>query len=605
MTRTGLRVVRPATAWAATVTVFMWASAVSAASYHSALDLLNPTNRLFYGISVAGSASHLIVGAPDADPFANGDQTGQAVVYDATTGAVLHVLDDPMPEVPPASSEYGIAVAAIGGSVMVGAPLTDLVANDAGAVYVYDAASGALQRTISNPDAALWSNFGWSMAVRGSDLVIGAPGSFYPGLTSPGAVYLIDPSNGATLRSYTPLVPQSAFGFAVAVAGSNIVVGAPYDSTLGDTVGAAYLIDGDTGAVLQSFANPDPDAFDGFGWAVAAVGNTLLIGAYGDDNAATDGGAVYQFDATTGALLHTFTEPTPGFNHGFGYAIASLGTDVVIGNFRGHRAYLFDGVSGALEFTFTPPIDPNQRVDDYGFGSTLAVVGDQVFVGAPYEEVGPNQGSAYLFDPCGNGVRTVREHCDDGNTVGGDGCPATCSFCEAGPDAGCRAAGAGLSFLGLKRPGTDRNKDQLKWKWKARTGTLPADLGDPTAGDRYALCVYDRTDATPRLRDDLVMADGTCAGQPCWSPLGGGGFKHGNKDRLPSGIKRATLKAKASGAATLVVKGKGQRLSLDALPVEGPVRVELHRAGAAHVCWGANYSQPDSNGTTVYQGHSD
>src|SRR5262245_23706985 len=82
------------------------APAARAASYHSALDLQNPTDRLFFGIAVAGSASHLAVGAPDATPFATGDQTGQAVIYDAASGAILHVIDDPMPKVPAASTEF-------------------------------------------------------------------------------------------------------------------------------------------------------------------------------------------------------------------------------------------------------------------------------------------------------------------------------------------------------------------------------------------------------------------------------------------------------------------------------------------------------------------
>src|SRR5215470_7260332 len=463
MTRSGTSLLSRSLVRTAAMAIAVAAPPALAVSYHSAFDLQNPTDRLFYAVSSAGSATHLVIGAPDATPFASGDQTGQVAVYDATTGALLHLLDDPMPKVPAASTEFGIAVAAIGSTVAVGAPATDMpLADDAGAVHVYDGNTGALQRTIGNPDPTSRLNFGWSLAVRGTDLVVGAPGSF-PTIVSSGAVYVVDAASGATLSTFVPPVPPSGFGFAVAVAGPNLVVGAPYDSTLANEAGAAYLIDGTNGAIVHAFANPTPDALDHFGWSVGVAGNTVLVGAYSDDTAAVDAGAVYQFDATTGVLLRTFTEPVPAFDRGFGYAVTGLGADVVAGNYRGNRAYLFDASSGALRFTFTSPLVTDPEFSKYGFGSTLAAVGDRLLAGHPYDETGPHLGAAYLFDPCGNGVRTVREHCDDGNSVGGDGCPATCSFCEDGPDASCRPASS--SALGIKR-GDEPSKHQLKWKWK-------------------------------------------------------------------------------------------------------------------------------------------
>src|SRR5207245_9541489 len=45
--------------------------------------------------------------------------------------------------------------------------------------------------------------------------------------------------------------------------------------------GAAYLFDGGTGALLQTFPNPAQGAFDHFGFAVAAGPSLLLVGTHG------------------------------------------------------------------------------------------------------------------------------------------------------------------------------------------------------------------------------------------------------------------------------------------------------------------------------------
>jgi hypothetical protein len=47
--------------------------------------------------------------------------------------------------------------------------------------------------------------------------------------------------------------------------------------------GSAYLFDGGTGALRLTFNNPNPTANDAFGFAVAGMGTNVLIGAFGED----------------------------------------------------------------------------------------------------------------------------------------------------------------------------------------------------------------------------------------------------------------------------------------------------------------------------------
>jgi hypothetical protein len=108
----------------------------------------------------------------------------------------------------------------------------------------------------------------------------------------------------------------SRFGYSVAAVGDKVLVGAPYDDAKAENAGAAYLFDSDGNWPL-TFENPTPAAGDQFGFSVAAFGNNVLGGAFHDDTGANDAGAAYLFDGSTGVLLYTFLNPTPGDGDAF------------------------------------------------------------------------------------------------------------------------------------------------------------------------------------------------------------------------------------------------------------------------------------------------
>ncbi len=196
------------------------------------------------------------------------------------------------------------------------------------------------------------------------------------------------------------------FGHSVSGAGNKVLVGAPNDATVAPNAGAAYLYDATTGAPLKTFFNPDlADAADDlFGYTVAMVGDNVLIGAPFDDalddagGVISDAGVAYLFDGNTGFLLHTFVDPTPADDEQFGVALAGLGNNVLVGapfDNNGGTVYLFDGSSGDLIRAFDNP------TPDAGdeFGSAIASVGGNVLVGSPFETTGNIvTGAAYLFN---------------------------------------------------------------------------------------------------------------------------------------------------------------------------------------------------------------
>lgn len=129
-----------------------------------------------------------------------------------------------------------------------------------------------------------------------------------------------------------------------------------------------------------------------------------MIGAPFDSQDGDNRGVACLFDGS-GALLTTVRSPEPGLTVtiGIGFAIAALSDDtVVVSEPRGsgnHGAvHLIDTGSGAVVRTIESP-----TANGFGrFGSSLAIVGGNILIGAPYENIGEsNSGAAFLFSPDG------------------------------------------------------------------------------------------------------------------------------------------------------------------------------------------------------------
>src|SRR5207244_4574928 len=91
----------------------------------------------------------------------------------------------------------------------------------------------------------------------------------------------------------------------------------------GTEAGAVYVFDRASGNLLVTIENPTPDPGDQCGSAVAIAGENVLVGAELDDAGALDTGAAYLFDGGTGALLQTFPDPAQGAFRHFGFVLAA------------------------------------------------------------------------------------------------------------------------------------------------------------------------------------------------------------------------------------------------------------------------------------------
>jgi hypothetical protein len=177
------------------------------------------------------------------------------------------------------------------------------------------------------------------------------------------------------------------------------------------------------------------------------------------------------------------------------------------------------------------------------------------------------------------------------------------SRCDDAPRSICAPVTvAGRGRLRLKRGATSA-RDTLVWNWRKGVATAAA-LGDPTTTTDYALCVYDG-DTNALVYEESAYAGRTCGARPCWLAHGAGGFVYVDGSGSVDGVTKVALKVGADGKSSAMLKAKGERLTLPALPLSLPTRVQLQASGGT--CFDTTFSSAGAsvNTTAKFVGKSD
>lgn len=282
---------------------------------------------------------------------------------------------------------------------------------------------------------------GWSVAMDGNTAAVGVVGEDGAAnqVSTSGAVYVFSRSGDkwtlqTTLRAAQP-DEEDHFGYSLALHGNTLVVGAPYEDS------AARAIDGDetddtaadAGAVYVFVRNgsqwtrqaylkaANADAGDQFGKSMAIYGDRLLVGAWLEDgngpasngdpenNDASDAGAVYSFvrSGSTWTQTDYLKASNAGAGDGFGGSLAfgQEGERFVVGApFEDSNADGIDGngsdnsaIESGAAYVFgslsLPVVEWVQQYylkaanSDSGdlFGASVAMGFSTIVVGAPWE----------------------------------------------------------------------------------------------------------------------------------------------------------------------------------------------------------------------------
>jgi hypothetical protein len=355
-----------------------------------------------FGAAVGTFGDGILVGAPDDGGGMGG---GAVYLFDPTNSIAQWVFFNPDPPPPLSDSSFGTAIATVGSSVVVG---DSRVFCDPpcgpGIAYVLDGAMGDLRGTLNDPEGGATDGFGISLSAFGSQIVVGANG-----VRGDGAAYLVDPSTGSLAQAFQRPRGGSNFAASVAALMDTVVLGAP--NGFGSGVVLRGLADN-----LARIPDPQPARGDRFGAsaAVDGTGDRLIVGAPGADaRGAPNAGAAYLFQLSTGSLYATFQKTQPAEGDGFGTSVAFLGSDVVVGApyddggiENAGAVYLFDGtVTDGTSHSPSRMFQSSPMVRGAFFGAAVSALGTNILVGAPFDAAG--LGKAYLIDS-GNGdvIRT-------------------------------------------------------------------------------------------------------------------------------------------------------------------------------------------------------
>ncbi|MBI1766694.1 MAG: putative Ig domain-containing protein [Acidobacteria bacterium] len=397
-----------------------------------------------FGAAVAVNGDTAVVGAIYATVGGNSFQ-GAAYIFQRDVGGANNwgeviKLEDPAGQ---ADDNFGAAVAISGDIVAVGALSGDSVANadNEGAVYLYGRNQGGtdnwgLIKKVSASNGSSGDSFGWSVALSGNRLAVGA--NFIN--SSRGAVYLFeqdyDPSNPGTpltnnwgerkILTAGNAANNDQFGYAVALSNETLIVGAYLGdaATFTDNKGAAYLYQRNQGGAdnwgeVKRIAASDGALNDHFGAAVALHNDTAVVGAPDDDDGGNSSGSAYVFLRNQGGAnnwgqIKKLTAGDAALNDQFGFAVAVDGDIAIIGAYADNVGLNTDQGSA---YAFMRDYDPNNPgtplTNNWGqfkkvvasdgdvgdqFGYAVAFQGETLLVGSLYDDVtDTDQGSAYVY----------------------------------------------------------------------------------------------------------------------------------------------------------------------------------------------------------------
>ena len=193
-----------------------------------------PNSDREFGMSVAIGSGFALVGADRQDPL------GPSVrVFDSSTGQLLRTL---LPDVPsPPSELFGVSLALVETTAIVGAPRSGALSNASGSVYMFDVTTGQQIAQLKPGPHSLESAFGWNVA-GGDNRVLTASITSWPG---PGHAYVFDLSTAQLLKKLTVGDTSTPFGFGSSLAydSGRFVVGNPLANGNGVQAGGVYVFD--------------------------------------------------------------------------------------------------------------------------------------------------------------------------------------------------------------------------------------------------------------------------------------------------------------------------------------------------------------------------
>ncbi|MEE8155936.1 MAG: FG-GAP repeat protein [Phycisphaerales bacterium] len=330
---------------------------------------------------------------------------------------------------------FGNAVSVSGDAAIIGAWNDDgLFAFAWGSAYLFRFVDGSWtdEQKITPSDANEQDRFGHAVAISGDVAVVGSPmndDACPPPnniFCDSGSAYVFRFENGSWTEEQKLIAfddeDRDFYGISLSISGDVIVIGAPWqDEACGGSpncnAGAAYVyrFTGKIWELDQKLMASDADFIDEFGLAVSVSGNTILVGAHGDNDDGFNSGSAYifQYDGESWVETQKLTASDAQLGDEFGLGVSISGSVAIIGAglddtacpedilCNSGSAYVFrlDGKQWVEEQKLEAP----DMAQGDQFGRSVSIDGDYAIAGSRWnDDLCPknpdcNSGAAYLF----------------------------------------------------------------------------------------------------------------------------------------------------------------------------------------------------------------
>lgn len=348
----------------------------------------------YFGSAIATSGSLIAVGAYDKDLRAPSAGLGAVYLFN-TNGRRVQNFTAPNDQ----GGEFGFSVSLSGSLLVVGAPQSTFDSDaSAGLAYAYNTTTSLLMAILSSPHAQSGGMFGYSVAASGDTIVVGAPNESVGTNSDAGNVYVFNlqsPGVGISISNPNP-TSSGTFGSSVSISGNYIVAGAP-------GLGFAYLLSTD-GTMIKAF---HVRSFGYYGSSVSIDGGLIVVGQFDAKVKGIAGaGRAYIYDYN-GKLVASLQSPNPNAMGEFGWSVMTNGTLVLVGSI-GSNENANDSAGQAFEFNSTGALigafHSYDSIPGGQFGYSTSIGVDGVVIGAPGQQVNGvvGAGVAYYFHPESN-----------------------------------------------------------------------------------------------------------------------------------------------------------------------------------------------------------
>jgi hypothetical protein len=382
-----------------------------------------------FGFAVAVHGDTMVIGA-----FGDDADTGSAYVFTESNGVWSQVAELTASDAVKFISSFGSTVAVSGDTIVVATNFGCTSTVTSGAYVFVKPATGwtNMTETAKLTEANVCTDgFGFSAAISGNTIVVGAADTTVGSNNLQGAVYVyVEPAAGWTSTA-TPTATlteahgaaRDLLGTALAIQGGTVVAGGASAQFTGSKAGAVYVFE----EPVSGWANEnetatltvtDPNTSNSLGNAVAISNDeaTIVAGAPGrvGSTSVPNGAAYIYTKPATGWQSATQTSEllAPGPAQGFGFAVAINGPGTIIAVGAPQTAtkaapqvgaaYVYRKPATGWATTpqanakLNPPFPEKNSV----FGDAVAVRATTVVVGEPFGTVNGNrnQGVAYVFD---------------------------------------------------------------------------------------------------------------------------------------------------------------------------------------------------------------